>query len=412
MHYGQDSRADDSAHDRSPRLSYKFQRLRERIRGDLLGGLFGDRLPGERELGRRYQANAKTVNKALSDLASEGLLIRRIGRGTFVANGAEETASRGHAVFGCFHVSNGSHDQLQARFVAGLKSAADAAGCRWRDFAVSHLPDSGRIPLSAWPGRERRAVNALFSIPIAPLGRARSRPSRDLVMEAYRRHVPIVLIGACPTDPKLNAVVPDYVDAGYRVTEHLCRLGCESIVAIHYESGREADFVLSGCRTAATRQGGEVIESKISPSGGPLPSKSFGDAVRESTAAHAGGSSAPAVGCVLIGADALEAFRTDSYLIRQWCQGQLAIACVPDAGDASAHDLGFTAYEIDAEPFAAWGVRLAAEAKPGQRPIEIVVPGTLRVRDSISPEARASRAAAQRLSPATPTPNIAEKMTS
>ena len=68
------------------RLSYKFQRLREDIRLAVTQGEFAGRLPGERTLGRRFGANAKTINKALSDLTAEGLLIRQIGRGTFVAS--------------------------------------------------------------------------------------------------------------------------------------------------------------------------------------------------------------------------------------------------------------------------------------------------------------------------------------
>src|SRR3954467_3510050 len=66
------------------RLSYKFQRLRERLRDAVVTGELAGKLPGERELARRFRANAKTLSKALTDLAAEGLLERSIGRGTFV----------------------------------------------------------------------------------------------------------------------------------------------------------------------------------------------------------------------------------------------------------------------------------------------------------------------------------------
>src|SRR5262249_6519606 len=75
------------------KLSYKFQRLREQIREAILRGELTEQLPGERELGRRFRANAKTINKALSDLAGEGLVSRLIGRGTFV-NAAPHSAIR------------------------------------------------------------------------------------------------------------------------------------------------------------------------------------------------------------------------------------------------------------------------------------------------------------------------------
>src|SRR6266581_2271307 len=69
---------------REPVLSYKFQRLRERLRSAVASGELTGKLPGERSLARRFHVNAKTLSKALTDLAAEGLLHRSIGRGTYV----------------------------------------------------------------------------------------------------------------------------------------------------------------------------------------------------------------------------------------------------------------------------------------------------------------------------------------
>lgn len=76
------SESEESA--RGRRLSYKFQRLRERIRSAIESGELNGKLPGERVLARRFKVNAKTLSKALTDLAAEGLLERNIGLGTFV----------------------------------------------------------------------------------------------------------------------------------------------------------------------------------------------------------------------------------------------------------------------------------------------------------------------------------------
>src|SRR5881394_796062 len=78
------------------RLSYKFQRLRERLRDAVASGELAGKLPGERELARRFKANPKTLSKALTDLAAEGLLERSIGRGTYVrsASAPEEIGGR------------------------------------------------------------------------------------------------------------------------------------------------------------------------------------------------------------------------------------------------------------------------------------------------------------------------------
>lgn len=71
------------------RLSYKFQRLRERIRAAIDAGELAGKLPGERNLARQFNVNAKTLSKALTDLAAEGVLERNIGLGTFVRGGGE-----------------------------------------------------------------------------------------------------------------------------------------------------------------------------------------------------------------------------------------------------------------------------------------------------------------------------------
>ncbi len=55
-------------------LSYKFQRLREKVRTAITSGELTGKLPGERILAKRFSCNAKTLSKALTDLAAEGLL--------------------------------------------------------------------------------------------------------------------------------------------------------------------------------------------------------------------------------------------------------------------------------------------------------------------------------------------------
>lgn len=83
-------------------LSYKFQRLREQLRSAVTKGELTGKLPGERVLARKFQVNAKTLSKALTDLAAEGLLDRSIGRGTYVKNGdGNGKATTGNLIILC-----------------------------------------------------------------------------------------------------------------------------------------------------------------------------------------------------------------------------------------------------------------------------------------------------------------------
>src|SRR5947209_13786596 len=76
-------------------MSYKFQRLREKLRRAIETGELTGKLPGERSLARRFHVNAKTLSKALTDLAAEGVLDRSIGRGTYVKGTAPAPAAQG-----------------------------------------------------------------------------------------------------------------------------------------------------------------------------------------------------------------------------------------------------------------------------------------------------------------------------
>ena len=64
-----------------------YQRLRDRIRAELLEGIWkpGEPLPTEIELGRRFNVSLGTVRNAVLALVREGLISRRAGKGTFVA---------------------------------------------------------------------------------------------------------------------------------------------------------------------------------------------------------------------------------------------------------------------------------------------------------------------------------------
>lgn len=63
-----------------------YRQLMTRIRADIASGVYAvhSRIPSEAELGAAYQVSRVTVRKALAELASEGLLHRMQGKGTFV----------------------------------------------------------------------------------------------------------------------------------------------------------------------------------------------------------------------------------------------------------------------------------------------------------------------------------------
>ncbi len=73
-----------------------FSPLYRQIKGLILAGLqagewkAGDTIPSEMELAGRFGVSQGTVRKAVDELAAENLLVRRQGKGTFVATHAEQ----------------------------------------------------------------------------------------------------------------------------------------------------------------------------------------------------------------------------------------------------------------------------------------------------------------------------------
>jgi|SRR5450830_1312488 len=73
-----------------------FSPLYQQIKGLILNSLRlgewkpGEAIPSEMELAARFHVSQGTVRKAIDELAAENLLVRRQGKGTFVATHAEQ----------------------------------------------------------------------------------------------------------------------------------------------------------------------------------------------------------------------------------------------------------------------------------------------------------------------------------
>lgn len=76
----------------SPSFSPLYQQIKELVLQSLQAGEWkpGDLIPSEFELAARFKVSQGTVRKAIDELAKEHLLVRRQGKGTFVATHAEQ----------------------------------------------------------------------------------------------------------------------------------------------------------------------------------------------------------------------------------------------------------------------------------------------------------------------------------
>jgi GntR family transcriptional regulator len=76
----------------SPSFSPLYQQIKTLLVRSLQAGEWkpGEAIPSETELAARFKVSQGTVRKAIDELATENLLLRRQGKGTFVATHAEQ----------------------------------------------------------------------------------------------------------------------------------------------------------------------------------------------------------------------------------------------------------------------------------------------------------------------------------
>ena len=81
--------------ERRPTFQPLYQQIKALLEQSLEAGEWapGAAIPSESDLARRFGASQGTVRKAIAALASENLVVRRQGKGTFVATHTEEATS-------------------------------------------------------------------------------------------------------------------------------------------------------------------------------------------------------------------------------------------------------------------------------------------------------------------------------
>ena len=112
----------------TPAFSPLYQQIKALITQGLQAGDWkpGEAIPSETELAQRFKVSQGTVRKAIDELATENLLVRRQGKGTFVATHAEE---RQQYRFLRLVADDGGSERLERRFLdcRRLRAPADVA---------------------------------------------------------------------------------------------------------------------------------------------------------------------------------------------------------------------------------------------------------------------------------------------
>ncbi|HAJ71081.1 MAG TPA: GntR family transcriptional regulator [Methylophilaceae bacterium] len=109
----------------SPSYRPLYDQIKVLITQSLIGGEWrpGEMIPSEIDLALRYKVSQGTVRKAIDSLATENILIRRQGKGTFVATHKQDDIK---LRFLRLTAENGQKELLQNAFISCIKSKANA----------------------------------------------------------------------------------------------------------------------------------------------------------------------------------------------------------------------------------------------------------------------------------------------
>src|SRR4051812_24219505 len=177
-----------AASESQSRMSYKYQRLREKLRQAVAGGELAGKLPGERALAKRFHVNAKTLSKALTDLAAEGILDRSIGRGTYVKGSAPAPTTSGRWLV----------------LIDEERSAHSGATGRLVDLLKHDNPDLQVAPVAGVSEMRPSFLNQFSAV----IDLSTSSPEsflRDLVV----RNLPVIAVGREPRSYSMHSVLTD-----------------------------------------------------------------------------------------------------------------------------------------------------------------------------------------------------------
>jgi GntR family transcriptional regulator len=109
----------------SPNYRPLYDQIKVLITQSLIGGEWrpGEMIPSEVELAARYKVSQGTVRKAIDSLATENIVIRRQGKGTFVATHKEDDIK---LRFLRLTAETGQKELLNNEFISCTKSKAGA----------------------------------------------------------------------------------------------------------------------------------------------------------------------------------------------------------------------------------------------------------------------------------------------
>ncbi len=211
----------------------------------------GQRLPSEAELVRRHRVSRMTVFRAMQELQSMGLVIRRVGSGTYAR---QRSATDSH-IFGLLIPELGQTEIFEA-ICKGMMEAPQAThhSLLWGNAAPS---DNQKEAMAEQLCQHyiAKKVSGVFFAPVEVIARVESEANHRIVAALDKAGIPVVLLDRClepyPRRSRYDLVGIDNRRTAYIATEHLIRAGAKRIAFFaRPDSAPTVDARVAGYREA------------------------------------------------------------------------------------------------------------------------------------------------------------------
>ncbi len=232
--------------------NHKYREIFEKLQQDIASGRYqpGQRLPSEAELVRRHGASRMTVFRAMHELQSKGLVVRRVGSGTFVS----QSTSSGSYVFGLLIPELGQTEIFEV-ICQGMMEAPQAVhhSLLWGNTSAKES-ESEEVAERLCRHFISKKVSGVFFAPVE-FSLGRTKANHRVVAALDAAHIPIVLLDRCleryPRRSNYDLVGIDNRSTAYLATEHLIKAGAKRIAFFaRPNSAPTVDARIAGYREA------------------------------------------------------------------------------------------------------------------------------------------------------------------
>ena len=245
--------------------NHKYRDIFDKIQEDIRSGHYtpGQRIPSETELVRRYGASRMTVFRAMRELQTMGLVVRRVGSGTFVS----QASSADSHVFGLLIPELGQTEIFEV-ICKGMMEA-DAAfrhSLLWGNSA-SKENEKEQMAEQLCQHYISQKVSGVFFAPVEFSSR-RFQANHKIVESLDKARIPVVLLDRClelyPRRSKYDLVGIDNRRTAYLATEHLVRAGAKRIAFFaRPNSAPTVDARIAGYREALQALSRNPIQDSV-----------------------------------------------------------------------------------------------------------------------------------------------------